>query len=145
MSDDLAARSGVPPRADRLPTERVRWGMRAVSGGVLVLATVMGVRLGLDGPAISPVSPTAMTARYGAPPARAPAGPPVEAAAAPPVEVPVAPPPAEVAVLPPVEVPVVPQAEVVAVPSAATPAAAIAESVMRRGRQHDQHDGGGHD
>lgn len=61
MSDDRTARSGALPRAGRTPVGGVRWGMRAVSYGLLLAATMMGVQFGLSGPLVSPVAPTVDT------------------------------------------------------------------------------------
>lgn len=90
MNDDIDARSGAISQPRRQTARRVRRVPQAVSVGLLVAATVLGVHLGLDGPAVSPVSPVAIAARYGPPPGGAPA-PPSEMAAAPPAE-PAAPP-----------------------------------------------------
>jgi hypothetical protein len=51
-----------------------RWIKRLLTAGLLVVATVVGIRLGLAGPAESPVSPAAIFARYGAPPTALAAG-----------------------------------------------------------------------
>jgi len=74
MNDDLDARLSAMNQTRRLWTRRAP---HAVSVGLLMMATMMGVHLGLDGPAVSPVSPAAITARYGAPPTGVPVVPPV--------------------------------------------------------------------
>ena len=38
----------------------IRWINRAITGGLLTAATVMGVQLGMDAPTASPVSPPAI-------------------------------------------------------------------------------------
>ena len=139
MSDDLIVRSGARQRAGRMSSGRVRWGARAISGGVLVLATVMGVRLGLDAPAVSPVSPAALAARYGAPPTEAPGAPPIEAAAIPPT-VATAGPLAEAAAVDAAAVPVAPPAastalsasDAIVMPSTTTTAAASTAATAQR-------------
>ena len=173
MNSDSDARSGVINLARWSAVRRPRRAPQAVSIGLLVLATVMGVHLGIGGPEVSPVSPAALAARYGTPPAGAPAPPPVEAAAtlpavvpaAPPVEIPVAL-PAEVAAAPAVETPteaaIAPSPNAITAPSASAPAPPPADTaavpshgvaaaqpafqdVMQRGHQRGQHEGGGHD
>src|SRR3954454_11029811 len=49
-----------PPRTGRGPTRPMRWFKRAISAGLLVATTVMGVQLGLGAPDVSPVSPAAI-------------------------------------------------------------------------------------
>src|SRR6476660_8753807 len=78
MNDDIGARLGAMNQSRR-SVRRARRAPRVVSVGLLVMATAMGVHLGLGGPAVSPVSPAAIAARYGAPPAAAPALSPVVA------------------------------------------------------------------
>jgi hypothetical protein len=78
MNSDIGARWGATNRARRPAVRRARLAPRALSAGLLVMATVMGVHLGLGGPAVSPVSPGAIAARYGEPPPAAPAPPMVE-------------------------------------------------------------------
>jgi hypothetical protein len=51
-----------------------RWIKRLLTVGLLMVATIAGIRLGLAGPAESPVSPAAIAARYGAPPTALAAG-----------------------------------------------------------------------
>jgi hypothetical protein len=68
MNSEMNNPSGAAQGAAR-PTRRARRVPRAATVGLLALATVMGVRLGLDAPEVSPVSPPALAARYGAPPA----------------------------------------------------------------------------
>lgn len=69
MNDNSIARLGARTQSRR--------AQRAVSAGLLAMATVAGVHLGLGGPAVSPVSPVAIAARYGAPPVAVAAMPPV--------------------------------------------------------------------
>jgi len=77
MNNDIGARLGAMNQARQPSARRARWASRAVSVGLLAIATVAGVHLGLGGPAVSPVSPAAIAARYGAPRATAPAVSPV--------------------------------------------------------------------
>ncbi len=79
MNKTIGSRWGAINQTRHSSTRRAGGARRAVSLGLLVLATVMGVHLGLDGPAVSPVSPAAIAARYGAPRANPPAPPPVVA------------------------------------------------------------------
>lgn len=44
-------------------TRTIRWINRAVSAGLLITATVMGVQFGMDAPTVSPVSPPAIAAQ----------------------------------------------------------------------------------
>jgi hypothetical protein len=68
MNTVIGAQWGTMHQARQSTVRRTRRASRAMSVGLLVLATVLGVRLGLGGPTVSPVSPAAIAARYGAPP-----------------------------------------------------------------------------
>ena len=82
MHNELAAQPGTISRAEPRPARRVRRAPRAVSVGLLAVATLMGVHLGLDAPTVSPVSPAAIAARYGSPPPALAAIPPADPEAA---------------------------------------------------------------
>ncbi len=68
MNTDSGARLGTMNQARRPTARWARRTSRAVSVGLLAMATIAGVHLGLGGPAVSPVSPAAIAARYGVPP-----------------------------------------------------------------------------
>ena len=67
MNRDYSARPGAPNQPDRAGTRRPRRVPRAVTVGVTALATTADVHLDLNVPSQSPVSPTALAARYGPP------------------------------------------------------------------------------
>ena len=84
MNSEMGARQGAMDHAAR-SVRRPRRVPRAVTVGLLALATVMGVHLGLDAADVSPVSPPALAARYGPPPGM-PEASPTEIAPAPPAD-----------------------------------------------------------
>jgi hypothetical protein len=49
-------------RTDTLSATAAGWIKRAISVSFLMLATILGVQLGMTGPAVSPVSPAAISA-----------------------------------------------------------------------------------
>lgn len=79
MNNDSGARLGAMNQTRRPSARWARRAPQAVSVGLLVMATVAGVHLGIAGPAVSPVSPAAIAARYGTPRAAVPAVPPAVA------------------------------------------------------------------
>ncbi|MFN8514490.1 MAG: hypothetical protein U0232_24375 [Thermomicrobiales bacterium] len=151
MSRNLDLPTDAPDRPTAPRRRRMRGASRAASIGLLALATIAGVRLGLDAPAVSPVSPAAIAARYGGLPPGA-AAPPAGSAAMPSGEV-VASAPPEVAAVPPVgtttelpaEASALARADAIEAPVAVTTTPSIVSQETPMSHRSSQHDGGRHD
>lgn len=151
----MARQAGLPTDTQDQPKlarrRRRRRVSRAASIGLLALATVAGVRLGFDAPTISPVSPSAIAARYGGlPPGSAPppAGPPSmplgEIAASAPPGVAAAPSAETIADLP-AEASALTHSDAVQAPATTTTSPPIVSQDNATGHRSGQHDGGRHD